>query len=478
MNQNHLFDQTPRFQILQKIAKKQKVKMFLVGGALRDYALGRPCVDFDFATDKNAIKIAKDFAKKIKGAFVLLDEEHHCARVARKEKGRLFTYDFADFRAKTLKGDLAHRDFTINAISIDICDLINMKVIDKHLIDPLGGLKDLKAKKIKMASAKAFVDDPLRLVRGFSLEAILGFKTEAKTLARIKKDKEFLHQVARERVREELFKVLSSPNAFVTLKKMDKLGLLEIVIPQITVMFHMRQAGGYHHLSLWAHSLETLNQLEKIFEEFQTSDALSVYLSEPLAFGHSRQSVMKLAALLHDIGKPETYRREKGKVSFHGHEHAGRRIVRDIAKFLKLSTQEKIALEMLTLHHLRPGYLSNFKKPTPRAIFRYFRDSKDEAISVLLLSLADQRSTRGPMTTAQDIKHHEEIIRELIDGYYNKKEEKKTVRLLTGDDLIKKLKLKPSPLFKKILAKAEEDQALGKITTKKEALALARKVAK
>ncbi|MDP8266617.1 MAG: HD domain-containing protein [Candidatus Aceula meridiana] len=452
--------------------------MFLVGGALRDYVLGRECIDFDFATDKNAIKIAKSFAKKIKGAFVLLDEEHQCARVARKEKGKLFTYDFADFRAKTLKGDLAHRDFTVNAISADICDLTNAKAIDKHLIDPLGGLKDLKAKRVKMASAKAFIDDPLRLVRGFSLEAVLGFKLETKTLARIKKDQDLLGESARERIREELFKILLSPRAFATLKKMNKIGLLEKIIPQINVMFHMRQAGGYHHLSLWAHSLETLNQLEKIFKEFEGYSVLSVYLSEPLAFGHSRQSLMKLAALLHDIGKPETYRREKGKISFHGHEHAGRRIVRDIAKFLKLSTQERTALEMLTLYHLRPGYLSNFKKPTPRARFRYFRDSKTEAISVLLLSLADQRSTRGPMTTAQDLKHHEKIIRELIEGHYNKKEEKKVVRLLTGDDLIKKLKLKPSPLFKKILAKAEEAQALGKIKTRQEALGLARKMVK
>lgn len=475
MYQNCLSNQLSRFQTIERIVKKYNVKAFLVGGAIRDYLMDRPCVDFDFAVEKQAIKIAKVFAKKIKGAFVLLDEEHHCARVARKEKDKIFTFDFADFRAKDLKGDLSCRDFTINAICVDLKILLSSKGIDQSLIDPFGGQKDLRHKKIKMTSAKAFVHDPLRLIRGFSLEALLGFVMDSPTLKQVKKDRDLLNHSARERVRDEFFKILSSKNAFKVLKKMDRVHILENAIPQVTSMFHLRQAGGYHHLSLWPHSLETVRQIEKISEEFGCDQKIRSYLDESLAFGRSRLAVLKLGALFHDIGKPQTYRRDKGKISFHGHEHAGRYMIRDIAKFLKLSTRERLALEMWTLHHLRPGYLSNFKNPTPKAIFRYFRDTKEEAVGILLLSLADQRSTRGPLTTQKDLEHHEKIIRDLIQIYYCKTEQKKPLRLITGDDLIRSMKLKPGPLFKKILLSVEEAHALGKIKTKKQALELARK---
>ncbi|MCX5681894.1 MAG: HD domain-containing protein, partial [Candidatus Omnitrophica bacterium] len=452
-------------------------EVFLVGGALRNFFLEKENDDFDFATSKNAIRLARVFAKKIHGAFVLLDEEHCCARVARKEKGSLLTFDFADFRVPTLQGDLAHRDFTVNTLAVDIKRLSENKPLKEILIDTKRGLADLAKKKIKMVSVKAFAEDPLRMMRAFSLKAGFDFKIEKKTLARIKKDKKLLSNVARERVRDELFKVLASSAAFNNLKAMHRVGLLEEFLPQISIMYHLPQ-GGYHHLSLLEHSFEAVRQVEKAIAEFSGNIKIRDYLNEELASGRNRASLMKFAALLHDIGKPETCRKEKGKMTFHGHEHSGRYIVRNIAKMLKLSSLEKNTLEMLVLHHLRPGYLSNFKNPTPRAIFRYFRDTKNEAPSVALLSLADQRSTLGPLTTENDLKHHEQIARALLTEYFDKKEVEKPVRLISGDHLIKELKMKPSPIFKKILSAIEEKHALGEITTKAEALALARRIAK
>lgn len=467
----------PYLSELKTLAKKQKVDVFLVGGALRNFILEKENDDFDFATSKNAISLARAFAKKIRGAFVLLDEEHNCARVARKEKGQLLTFDFADFRVPTFKGDIAHRDFTVNTLAVDIKDLSENKPLREILIDQKHGLADLAKKKIKMVSSKAFVEDPLRIMRAFSLKADFGFVIEKATLARIKKDKKFLANVARERVRDELFKVLASPAAFDNLKAMHKIGLLEEFLPQISIMYHLPQ-GGYHHLSLLDHSFETVRQVEKAIAEFSGHVKIRDYLNEELATGRNRASLMKFAALFHDVGKPETHRKEKGKTTFHGHEHSGRYIVRNIAKMLKLSSLERNTMEMLVLHHLRPGYLSNFKTPTPRAIFRYFRDAKNEAPSVALLSLADQRSTLGPLTTKADLLHHEQIVRSLLIEYFDKKEVEKPKRLITGDHLIKELKLKPSSLFKKILDTIEEKHALGEIKTKAEAIDLARKISK
>jgi len=476
MKTTHSLLTIPHLSTLQAIAKHSKIKAYLVGGAIRNFFLDQDNTDFDFAVSKNALKTARIFAKKVHGAFVLLDEEHGCARVVRKENGRLLTFDLADFRAHDLRGDLSHRDFTINTLAVDIDDMAAGQDLRHVLVDIKNGVKDLAAQKIKMVSSKAFVEDPLRLVRAFSLRAVFDFVIEPKTLLRIKKDKDLLSQVARERVRDELFKILSSPRAFVTLKAMHKAGLLEKIIPQISLMYHLPQ-GGYHHLSLMEHSLETVRQLEKICVEMRQEPQIKAYLDKPLVSGRSREALMKLAALLHDIGKPQTHRKEKGKTTFHGHEHVGRGMIRPIVKMLKMSSAERHVVEDLVLYHLRPGYLSNFKDPTPRAIFRYFRDTQEEAVSVLLLSLADQRSTLGPLTTKADLVHHEKIIRKLLAQHFSKTQEKKPVRLITGYDLIKKLKLSPSPEFKKILAAVEEQQALGKVATAQEALAFAGRMA-
>jgi len=470
--------QYPHIKTIQELAKHKKVKAYLVGGFLRDFFLNRPCLDFDFAIEKGSIPMARQFSKKIRGAFVLLDEEHGCARVVKKYHNAIHIFDFADFRAKGLKGDLAHRDFTVNTLAVDLRTFDDKRDLNQILIDLKGSLKDLKTKRIRMVSAKCFKEDPLRLLRAFSLRAMLDFRIENKTLAKIKKDKELLPSVSMERVREELFKILASERAAVTLKEMDKTDLLVKVIPQITVMYNVKQ-GGYHHLDVWPHSLQTVVELEKLLEELKDDTDVNEYLDEEIASTHTRRALLKLAALLHDIGKPETRKKdEDGRISFHGHEHVGRAIVRHIAKQLKFSTHERFALEDMVLWHLRPGYLGDFKQPSERAIFRFFRDAKEEAASVLLLSLADQRATRGPLTTEKDQKHHEKICMMLLQRYFEKKKEKPFVRLINGHDLIKKLKLTPSPLFAKILREVEENQVLGKITTKEEALELARKIAK
>lgn len=467
----------PQLKIIQQLTKKQKTKTYLVGGYWRDYLLGRPTLDFDFAVASGAIKMARVFAKKIKGAFVLLDEEHGCARVVKNLNKRQVVFDFANFRDKTIAGDLRHRDFTINTLCADIHQLTSSKDISGVLIDVNGARKDFDKKIVRMVSVNSFKEDPLRLLRAFSFQAGLGFALEKKTLAQIKKDSPLIRGVAYERICDEFFKILASQEAPQSLKLLDKIGLLEKIIPQVRVMFDVHQ-GGYHHLNVWEHSLETVVQLEGVLKEARQNPELLEYLNEPLAADRPRFALLKLAALLHDIGKPQTRKKEKGRTSFHGHERVGKDIVRHVAILLKISVKERHALQDMVLWHLRPGYLADFKSPSQRAIFRFFRDAKDEALSILLLSLADQRSTRGPLTTAYDQKHHEKILKGLIKLYLDKKKEKPFVRLISGDDLIKKLKLEPSPIFAKILREVEERQAAGEIKTKTQALTLAKKIAK
>jgi poly(A) polymerase len=462
----------PQLSLIRNALKGSHARVFLVGGALRDYYLNRRGTDFDFAVDGGSIALARRLARRLGGVFVLLDRAAGCARVVKKMDGTLWTFDLTDWRGRSIQKDLGKRDFTINALALDIFD----EVCDASAIRGLiGARRDLKAGVVRMINPKVFKDDPLRLLRAFTLQATLGFGMDAKTRLQIKKDAHLISKPALERIRDEIFKILASPRAQAALSDMDKIGLLPQVIPQISVMYGVPQ-GGYHHLDVWRHSLEVISQIEKIIEEMGPNKRMKAYLFEPIGGGHTRLALLKMAALLHDIGKPETRRQEGKRMTFYGHEHKGWRIARQVAKHLKLSVKERFFLEDAVRMHLRPGYLSNFKRPGEKAIFRYLRDAKDEAVALAILSLADQAATRGPLTTAAKAKHHAKICHMLIERYFELKDQKLKQRLLTGHDLIKILKLKPSELFGKILSSVEESAALGKIKTKAEALVLAKSV--
>ena len=470
----NLLQTYPQLKIIKEMALKKKCDVYLVGGFLRDSLLKKKKMDFDFALSHDGVAFARSLARKMKGSYVLLDKERGCARVCKKEKGALFTYDFANFRAKTFKADLKKRDFTINTLAIHINTLTEEDSLESVLMISPQSKKDLYHKKVRMGSAKIFNEDPLRILRAYSVKEQLNFKIEASTLSQMKKDKNRLVDVSSERIRDELFKVLASHTCGVYLKQMDRDGILEMVLPQIRIMYNCKQ-GTYHHLDVWPHSLETVKQLDVLLEVYVKDPELQDYLNESLAGERKRLHIMRLAALFHDVGKPDTRLRKNGRISFHGHEHVGKSIVREVSRMLKLSTKERYVCEDIVRWHLRPGYLSNFKKPSDRAIYRYFRDTKDEAISILLVSLADQRSTCGVATTAYDQKHHEKICLTLIKRYIDQSKEKRVVPLIKGDDLIHVFNLKPSPLFGRIVAHIEEQQNLKKVSTKKEALALVRK---
>ncbi len=470
----------PEILILRKLINKHSLQLYLVGGILRDIVLKRTSLkksyDIDIAVSSEAILLAEQFSKKIKGSFILLDKDFGCARVAKKKNGILWTYDFADFRDKTFKKDLLKRDFTINTLAVNLLACELDRPIVGQMQDTLGALKDIKEKRIRITSKNVLLDDPLRLMRAYSLSAQLNFSIEKETKNAIKRSVKQIKKVSFERVREELFKILESNRSFKIFNLMDQIGLMSVLIPQIDSMRYIGK-GVYHHLPVWKHSLCALKELETLMSLFKEHQALTTYLNEEIAGGHSRRSILRLACLLHDIGKPDTKRNEPdGRISFHGHERVGSYIVRVIAKSLMMSTKERHVLEDMVMFHLRPGYLANFKKPSARMIFRFFRDTKKEAVAILLLSLADQRATRGPQTTQEAVDHHQKIAFSLIEKYFDDQKKEPFIPLLTGHDLIQTLHLKPSPIFTTVLTAVKEAQCLGKITTKQEALDMARKM--
>lgn len=462
-------------RVILGFAKRRKIRLYLVGGILRDILLNREKanIDFDFCLKKNAIGFTQKLAKELKAGFVVLDKEHGACRLVKRIKDKVYTLDFTDFRGRDLKEDLLHRDFSINSFALDLEDVFINQNPQESIIDPYRGRQDLKSKIIRAVNEKAFDEDPLRILRAFSLSAIFGFRIEKDTLKLIRAKRDKLAKVSSERIRDELFKILDRPNSYEYLVELDKLKILRNIIPEIEIMRGVKQ-GPYHHLDVWQHTLETVRQLENLLGGLKRNKEVSDYLNEDISSERKRRALIKLGALLHDIGKPQAMFREDGKTKFHGHERVGLEITQDITKRLRLSNDELESLKKMVLWHLRPGYLADNEEITPRATFRYFRDTAQEGASTLLISIADQRATRGPLTSRKSRLHHEKVVLGLIKEYFRKKKEKKLPRFISGDDLINKFKLEPSPLIGKILREIEELQAIGKIKNKKEALQAAR----
>jgi poly(A) polymerase len=464
---------------IYNFAKIRKVKLYLVGGALRDLYLRRKKEnpDFDFCLKSGALKFGRKLAKQLKCAFVLLDEEHAACRLVKKINHQTCTFDFSDFRAATLEKDLLHRDFTINSMALPLEEVFGEGDLSELIIDPYAAKEDLKGKLIKMTGPGSFGEDPLRILRAFSFSCMLGFSLDRKTLKSAKQEKNKISSVSSERIREELFKILDTPRAYESLVILDKIKVLEIIFPEIKPMRGIGQ-GPYHHLDVWQHTLETLKQFELILAKVKREPQIQAYLQQELAASRKKESLLKLACILHDVGKPASLRREKKKIIFHGHERVGLGITRQIWRRLKLSNDEGHRLERIVLWHLRPGYLADNPHPSARAIFRYFRDTGSDALGVLLLSLADQRATKGPLTTANSRVRHERTVQSLIRKLLKQKDEKKLVRFLNGFDLMKKFKLPASPLIGDLLTELEEAQAIGKIKNKLAAWQLAAKLVK
>ncbi len=460
----------PYLRVLNSLCKKRGLEVFLVGGALRDIFLrrGKIITDFDFAVNKSTRNLAGDFAREVKSKVIVLDDFFKSYRVVVKKRGISFHYDFTGFKGKDLEEDLLKRDFTINTLCISIRDILR-KQSHLYLKDYLGALRDIHKKIIRVNSLEVLKEDPLRILRAFSLSAILGLKIEERTLAFIKRIKSSLREVSVERLREELFKILSAEDSYKYIYLLDELRIIDVLFPQVKKARNLGK-GGYHHLNVWPHSLSALRSLELLYRRRLKKDKkIKIYLDEEIASLHTRFQLLKLGCLLHDIGKPQAYKRKNKRTIFYGHENIGAKIVEGICDRYHMSGKEKEFLRRVVSLHMRPGFMIKDKFPTPRAIYRFCRDAKEESLSILFLFIADLRSTKGEWVDVKDKARKERITLKLIRSLLEDKKEKKRKKLIDGYKVMQILKIVPSPLVGEILSRIEELQALGEVKTKLQA---------
>lgn len=377
--------------------------------------------------------------------------------------------DISERRGADLFTDLATRDFTINAMAVRLLDL-RTHGRRADFLDPYQGMEDLGRRLIRAVQSRVFVDDPLRIMRAVRLAAELGFVIEPATLAWMRTSVHHLPKVAAERVRDELFRMLACPRAAAAVSDLDTLGALEMIVPEITAL-------KTPNPGLWTHSITTVIRVEEILGRLPSlfpafAGPIEAHLAQMLEAGVSRTAALKLAALLHDVAKPQTFSvSAEGQVHFFGHDELGSRMNAEIARRLRLSAATQAYVERMTRHHLRPLFLAREAQLTDRAIYRYFRDTGPEAIDLLIHGLAD--------AAAHDLDDprlptHEQIrltFERMLGWQQGRTVQVTTQPFVNGDDLIRILGLTPGPQFRTILEDIREQQAIGRVTTRDEALA-------
>lgn len=467
-------------RVVAEVAQKRRCAVYLTGGYVRDFLLGSELTesDLDFAVATNPVSFASEVAERLKARAVTLHFDPTTVRVIRWDVNHPdATADFTELKGN-LKEDALHRDFTCNALFVDVIELARNGVAP--ILDILGGLQHLMARSLVLASRHSFKDDPLRILRAFRLSATLNLQIPPETKASIVESAPLLLNAPPERISMELAWILQSRTAGEQISLMDETGVLTFLLPELVKLKEI-PAAGYHHLDGFNHTVEALKMAEKAMRGETEDNELNELLVKvqdafKVRFGYKRYGnwVLKFATLLHDIAKPLTMTvDEEGDLHFYGHEKIGAEIAGQICERLKLSRRERETVTALVRNHMRPVGLAGARYLTERALNRFWKDLGEIAgIYCVVLSAADLMATCGPDMTAEKRERHYFVLRKLMQTYFTIQEAKERVRLVTGDEIMERYNLEPSPLVGKALRLVEEAVLEGKVKTKDEAWAL------
>lgn len=460
-------EELPGFTALSAAARTLPWPLFMVGGAVRDLILKKEVNDLDLTTAGPLDITARQLSSALETRAIPLGR-------APKQTLRFalpgLIIDLVPLEGGNIETELARRDLSINAMAVEFRpdrDRI-------RLIDPWSGLEDLKQKKARFVSEAVVLADPLRLLRLFRFAATLNLTPHPASLALVDKHAALIWKMAGERIREELLKILAAPKSHATMKTMMEQGLLSALIPELRSLQDCIQ-NAHHHLDVLDHTFQAFSFLEEIMErpEQHFPDFVSeikTYLAH-----ENRPALLKLAILLHDLGKPATRSEDgAGRVHFYKHEVIGVKTAAQIAGRFRLSRAEETFICFIIRHHLQPFHLFTAQadnKLQPKGIYRFGRSAGPELWGLLLHALADAMATRGPASEIHGgipslLAFFKRLILEITQ------QNQKLPRLVTGTDLMTALGLPSSPLIGRLLLSIEEAQATGQVRNKKEALIL------
>lgn len=448
-------------EILTRISNIFDNEIYLVGGAVRDFLLGKTTYDRDLIVlDEDAKTFAKKIAELFEATFVTLDEENKIYRLVLPDK--INYLDVTNPIENSLEKDLMRRDLTINSIAV------NLKTME--VVDLCGGITDLQHGVINCINTHNFVDDPLRLLRVYRFQSLYGFELSHGVIEAVCKYSELISQPAVERINYELIRLFSGPFAFKALLNMDKTWLLEKIFP---IVKELKQVppNTHHHLDLFHHSIETVKQLSGIFAN--SSSEVKDHMNRVDFGGASRIAHLKLAAFLHDTGKFSTWTIEEdtGRHRFIKHDEVGAKIATDILRKMCFSNKQIDYISQMIRNHIYPSQVMSAPEINEKIMMRYVRKSGDNAIDNILLAQADRLSARGEAVSDEMVKNNISNLNRLLDFYLSVRDKLEPLpKLLSGNEVMEILKIQPSPKLGEILNALHDAQINGDVTTKDEAL--------
>jgi putative nucleotidyltransferase with HDIG domain len=381
----------------------------------------------------------------------------------------------AAFQGATLLEDLAGRDFSINAMAVDLTHS------PFSLIDPTGGLADLRAGRLRAASPQSLYRDAVRALRAVRMRARFGFEIEPDTVDLIRDAAPRLAGVSAERVRDELVKILGLPGAAESLRTLAALRLLDVVLPELTPLKGLPQP--HRTVDGFDHTLQVVADLEQLLPpggrpsaDLPYADRLVTHLSTGLPGSQDRRSLLTVAALLHDIGKPATYSvGDDGAVHYFDHDRVGAGMAAALLERLRFSRPAIGWVTTVVRHHLRPLLLARAPAVTRRAVHRFFRDTGAAGVDVVLLSLADHPPATETAPGDQSGATQQAVAATLLEAWFVGYAEVIMPRpLLSGGDIVRRLGMTPGPLVGELQRDLQEAQAAGEVVTPEQAEAWVR----
>ena len=427
------------FKAAGKLGNSLGVSTYLVGGYIRDLLMDREANDIDIVVENEGIKFAEFLAKELNAKGFVAFEKFGTAQLTFDDykleitTAREETYSKNSRKPKVvftdIHQDLSRRDFTVNAIAVSI-----MPNSYGEIFDPFGGIKDINKKILitPLEPDKTFIDDPLRMLRAIRFAAQLNFSIDDKVFQSISSQCNRLEIISKERITEELLKLLSTNKPSIGFNLMKDANLLKFVFPEMLDMPGVEKINGMGHKDVFIHTLQVIDNAAKL----------------------TNKTKIRFAALVHDIAKPITKRFDKNKGwTYHGHEEVGRRMISIVAKRMKLSNDLKMYLQILTKLHLRPIALAK-KEITDSAVRRLIFEAGEFIDDLMILCRADI-TTKNPRKVQKYLNNFEKV-EELIKDVKLKDEMKKFQSPVRGEIIMNDLGLTPGPEVGQIKTAIEE----------------------
>ncbi|CAO0823884.1 HD domain-containing protein [Desulfarculales bacterium] len=462
----------PGLWALRDLAARRGHNVWLTGGTLRDLLLGIVPPDLDLSTDGDALDLGQALALALRGRYVPLKENHATCRVVLPQ-GHL---DLVGLRAPDLVADLRLRDFTVNALAAPLAQALAGCT---SIIDPTGGLADLRARCLRLAGPQVLAQDPLRVLRAYRFQSSHTLHFAPGLAEALTATAPGLFRVPRERVAQEWLKLMAAPGAGPAVEAMERDQVLTRLLPELAPGRGLEQ-NPFHHLDVLGHNLATLASLEELTAA-TTPYGGSRLLAEAAGYvaDERHRALLKTAALLHDLGKPRTrHSKSPGWASFHRHDLEGARLALKAGWRLGLSKADAAHIAGLVADHMRPFHLLGLTaqgRLSPRAASRLLEASGADLPGLFLLGLADTMAGRGPQRPADA----EQRLLSLYDQVAGLRDSQlaqvlAAPPLLDGHRLMAGLGLGPGPQVGRLLRLVREAQMDGLVVDAPQALELAR----